>query len=135
MDIDRLHKTVERLREGRQVPRRQGQTEALLQLMLGEVWLGGYENRYMFIGYNMRQAIHAQRRFLNILESEGYGCIIGVDSIFIKETQQHFRFIGAHDANRLHGYQAAEYFVDKTEPEDSDMWEHLDEVVRRRRGR
>lgn len=56
LDADRLHKVTETLLNGGYRYRKQGKTVAYLELMVGDLLLGDYDNTYLYIANSMERA-------------------------------------------------------------------------------
>lgn len=117
LDIDRLHNVIDRMRDGKHIGRQEGKSEALLQLMLGEVFLGGPGNRYLYVGNTNMQAYTMCNAFLKKVIDEGYKVQRQDNTILVEQTGQVFKFENQErvTSNSFRGQYFAEIFSDLTD--------------------
>jgi hypothetical protein len=72
LDLDRLHNTIKSISDDKWLGRGEGRTTALLALLMGEIELGDRDNTYLFICPNARNTGYTLRRFVDMLESNGF---------------------------------------------------------------
>ena len=100
LDLHRLEEVTRRILKGLPLERRNGRTLAYLYMMKGEVELGAWGNKYLYVTDNSDLARSALREFAELLKREysAYGDGIEVDInrgrlLFLGGLM--FEFIGA----------------------------------------
>lgn len=76
LDIERLHSVIHKLHNDAYLPRRAGVTTAYLYLMLGEVWGGSPNNKYLYVGHNFASSLDVARLFYDLLVGEGIQVVV-----------------------------------------------------------
>jgi len=72
MDIDHLHKIVNKLDNNEFIFRRQGKTYTLLTLLIGEMELGGVDETYYYITSTHAAVLYTIEQFIMILCNMGF---------------------------------------------------------------
>lgn len=70
LDIDHLHYVIEQLQKGYPLHRREGATTALVEMMVGETYLGDDDNFYAVVAPDMHMTNNLTQQFTQRLNEE-----------------------------------------------------------------
>lgn len=135
INIDRLHKCIELIRDKERRPSRIGITSAYLVLMAHEIELGDANNTYVYVSLNNKKAKEALDAFVEYI-THVYGAVIltqvSQQSMRVATiTGQQFIFVGmsGNVSSRFRGLSVHRVFLDVHPMHQTRTLKQFDELV------
>lgn len=115
LDIDRLHRCVEKINAGEPFARGEGGTTAMLVLLYNDIILGDLNNRYIFVSDTTVSAGCAAWQFRETLHEDGVPVMHASQQLIRFEWGMDVHFMGVDwfcNTNSLRGTKIARAFID-----------------------
>ena len=115
LDIERLHRCVEKINAGKPLARGEGATTGMLELVYGDILLGDYDNQYVYVSDTAVSAGIAAWQLSELLDTAGLPISYATQSLIRLSWGMSITFMGADrfcDTRSMCGLKIARVFVD-----------------------